>query len=127
MDEHKIYIAGPMTGYKDWNYPAFRHAAARMRALCWDVVSPVEVAEPFGTPERLCEDPALMQAAVQAELHALEDCSHILLLPGWERSQGARVELVHAITYSLEIIVATPELLPGLPAYVKERTTHGRQ
>ena len=33
----RIYIAGPMTGLPDFNYPAFNAAAARMRALGFEV------------------------------------------------------------------------------------------
>lgn len=38
----RIYIAGPMTGLPDNNYPAFHEAAARLRKRCWHVENPAE-------------------------------------------------------------------------------------
>ena len=39
----RIYIAGPMTGYAEMNFPAFNTAAARVRALGHEAVNPVEI------------------------------------------------------------------------------------
>lgn len=49
----RVYLAGPMTGIADYNFPAFNAAAARLRAVGFDVVNPadhgvVEGAEPVG-------------------------------------------------------------------------------
>ena len=34
----KLYIAGPMTGYVELNFPAFNAEAARLRALGFEIV-----------------------------------------------------------------------------------------
>ena len=39
----KIYIAGPMSGYEDLNYPAFAQTAAVLRNAGHEVVSPAEL------------------------------------------------------------------------------------
>lgn len=49
----RVYLAGPMTGIADYNFPAFNAAAARLRAEGFDVVNPadhgvVDGAEPVG-------------------------------------------------------------------------------
>lgn len=76
------YVAGPMTGYKDLNYPAFAHAAQCLRALGFGVVSPAEL-NPIETA---------YENAMRNDIHALADCSHIHLLDGWEKSKGANCE-----------------------------------
>ena len=38
----RVYIAGPMTGLPDFNYPAFNAAAAKLRALGLEVLNPAE-------------------------------------------------------------------------------------
>ena len=40
--ENSIYIAGPMSGKVDHNYPAFHAAAKFLREKGWTVFSPAE-------------------------------------------------------------------------------------
>ena len=42
---------------------------------------------------------------VDEELDALEECSHIFLLDGWEKSVGARNEVLAALELGLKIVV----------------------
>ena len=80
----RIYIAGPMTGLPDFNYPAFNAEAARLRAIGWDVENPAEnPAPPSG------EWIDYMRLAIPQ----LMTCDVIVLLPKWEKSRGARVEI----------------------------------
>lgn len=81
----RVYIAGPMTGLPQMNYPAFVEAAARWREAGWDVVAPHENFDgdttlPYGT-------------YIRADLAMLLTATAIALLPGWEHSRGARFEL----------------------------------
>jgi hypothetical protein len=92
----RIYIAGPMRGLPDYNFPAFREAAVRFRQSGWVVVSPVEVGMMFGN------DPSVPGGDyVREDLLHLVRCDAIALLPGWEASTGARCEVVVAITIGL--------------------------
>jgi hypothetical protein len=109
----KLYIAGPMTGIPQFNFPAFAEAASALRALGFEVVSPAE------------EDPPEVQAASWAsvdgalsgglianhswgdllardvKLIADEGIDGIALLPGWEKSRGAKLEAFVAVLCNL--------------------------
>lgn len=79
----RLYIAGPMTGLKDLNFPAFNAAAAALRAEGLDVVNPAEINV----------DPSKgWVECMKADITHLVTCDGIALLPGWEHSRGARLE-----------------------------------
>lgn len=102
-----IYIAGPMAGYPDHNFPAFRRAALHLRRAGHRVVSPHEVTLPCG-----CADLPPQCGAVD---HAWEDllrfdliallshASRVAVLPGWEDSRGAALETFVAERLGMEI------------------------
>src|ERR1700722_13889131 len=104
----KIYLAGPMRGYANFNFPAFDFAAAKLRADGHDVFSPAERdREIHGTK---LEDNATgdeKQATLTTGFSRLEtlaaDTRYIAihadaieLLPGWEKSSVANAELALA-------------------------------
>ena len=100
-----IYIAGPMRGLPESNYPQFESVARFLRSEGWDVCSPVEIGSAFGTAAELNADPVKLYRAMDAERDTLRtSCDAILLLPGWERSKGTRAELTIALEKHLEII-----------------------
>lgn len=79
----RIYLAGPMTGLPENNYPAFNEAAKKLRDLGCEVASPAEI-EP---PEKLSWE-EWMKRSIQMML----SCTHVVLLPDWHKSTGARLE-----------------------------------
>lgn len=83
MKREKLYIAGPMTGYEQLNYPAFECAAKQLRDAGYEVVSPHEL-NPLS---RSWHD------AMRVDLHALIDCDGIATLDGHEKSKGATLEI----------------------------------
>lgn len=83
----KIYISGPMTGYKDHNFPAFNEAATKLRALGWDVVNPVDINPDQNTSWLRC---------IAADVAAMEGCTDIVLLPGYGKSDGSFIERIAA-------------------------------
>ncbi len=80
----RTYVAGPMSGLPEFNYPAFHAAAAAWRAAGWEVENP---AEHFGGRTDLPRE-TYMHAAIKSLL----TCDAIALLPGWWESEGARLE-----------------------------------
>lgn len=105
MRKRKIYIAGPMTGLARWNRPAFEEAARTLRAQGWEVVSPVEVGDAFGSQNTIVTTPGLLDAVIDEELAQLAKCDAIYLLRGWQDSRGTRTELYLALEKGLDIII----------------------
>lgn len=91
----RVYCAGPMTGVPRWNFDAFADAAAKLRALGYDVVSPHEfdLADGFD-PEAPVDGftQADLHKAMRRDIEAVLAVDAVVLLPGWEKSSGARTE-----------------------------------
>jgi hypothetical protein len=80
----KVYVSGPMTGYPDWNIPAFDVAATHLRTLGYEVLNPADAgADPGKTWDEYLRDDIVLVAQADA----------IAVLPGWELSRGARLEV----------------------------------
>ena len=103
----KCYLAGPMRGIPEYNYPAFMAGATKLRKLGWEVWNPAEMdmeedAEDYA--ERTLEEQRLHDTAAAArrfarrDTHVLlnllkaEDGDQVFVLPYWEGSQGAIAE-----------------------------------
>jgi len=93
----RIYIAGPMTGLPELNYPAFAAEACRLRALGHEVVSPAEINTGL--------EHEGWDACMARDLPALATCEAVQLLPGHERSRGTQVELQHARALGLRVFM----------------------
>lgn len=104
----KIYLAGPMTGLPDSNYPAFHREAAWLRSMGLEVVNPAETKLDPGSAWAAFMGPGIAQ---------LVTCDGIHLLAGWERSRGAALELHIAASLGL-----TVTLSPRVP----KGASHGR-
>lgn len=90
----KVYISGPMTGLPGHNFPAFNAAAKQLRAIGVDVVNPVEVCRESG---------GQWHEYMKADIKALCDCDALVLLDGWQHSNGAQLELHLAHRLQMEI------------------------
>jgi len=104
----KIYIAGPMRGYAQFNFPAFDEASARGRALGHRIVSPAEMDREADFDEKQTAEitPAMSRAFAKRDTAAILECDAIALLPGWERSTGAKAELALAKWIGIEVLDA---------------------
>jgi hypothetical protein len=102
----KIYLAGPMSGYPQFNFPLFYKAAAQLRADGWNVVSPAEL-----DADTDAEIPETALASVSGshkdlvpghtwgsllardvKMLADDGIQGIVFLPDWQKSRGARLE-----------------------------------
>lgn len=86
----KVYISGPMTGYPDFNYPAFNDAANYLRSIGHEPLNPADLPV---TPGMTWAD------YLRADLILVAQADAIAVLPGWETSRGAQLEvhIAHAL------------------------------
>lgn len=85
MSDPILYIAGPMTGYPDMNYPAFFAAEEQLRAAgFYRILNPART-----TVSR----DGTYQDYMRSGLRMVLDSTALVLLPGYEASNGAMWEL----------------------------------
>ena len=112
----KVYLAGPMTGYPHFNYPAFHAAAEQLRQEGHFVFSPAERdmerdgkdwgAEVKNGSATEAKDKGFdLRTALHDDLAFIcREADAIALLPGWEKSTGAQAEWAAARALSLTFI-----------------------
>ena len=109
-----VYPSGPMTGYLLSNFPAFDEARDYAVSRGMEVVSPADLDRFAGyDPTRGDVIPPEEQAAFRAQamrrdMAAISRCTSLWLLPGWENSPGARMELGWARDLELKIYAYFP-------------------
>jgi len=109
----RVYLSGPMTGLPDFNYPTFNKVAERLRGLGYDVTNP---AENFGGRP---DHPGGRSAYMRLDVGHVLDADAVAVLPGWEKSRGARLEVAVALELGLPVIDAeTREPIPHLTSQV---------
>lgn len=113
----KIYLAGPMRGIPEFNFPTFYAAAAKLRAEGHEVFSPAErdnvrhgtdisKGNATGDEELAAKEHGFnLRDALREDLEWI--CRHadaVALLPGWHLSKGARAERLTALALGIRLI-----------------------
>lgn len=110
VPKKKAYLAGPMTGLPEFNFPAFHAAAADLRKRGWEIFSPAERDESDGFDPK--NDAAKSFDYYMAfDLPAVCNADAVIVLPGWEKSKGANLE-VHVARQCDKPVLAYPDLAP---------------
>ena len=109
----RVYISGPMTGIPDLNFPAFNMAAAMLRKAGIETVNPAEINPDSAMSWEQC---------MRADIKALCDCDALAMLPGWEKSRGAHLEVHLAHRLGMRV-VSFGELAQELGLRLEQR--HG--
>ena len=112
----KIYLAGPMRGIPEFNFPAFYHAAKVLREKGHEVFSPAERDNAAHGADISKNNPTgdealatlthgfSLREALAADFEYI--CLHadaIVLLPGWQQSKGACAEKAAGEALGLKI------------------------
>lgn len=93
----RLYVSGPMTGLPDLNYPAFNTVTAALREHGHTVYNPAEYDK----------DGRKFELRAGFREYAGWICDHaegLYMLPGWEKSEGARAEHALAVALKLQIV-----------------------
>jgi Domain of unknown function (DUF4406) len=100
----KLYIAGPMQGVKDFNFPLFNLVADQLRAAGHEVFNPAErdlerhngvnIANETGSVAQAQAEHgfSLRDALADDTQFICKEADGIVMLPGWEYSNGALAE-----------------------------------
>lgn len=107
----KIYVAGPMRGLPEFNFPSFFAAEKMLEEDGWTVLSParhdVEIygEDIYRGRSGNVDDIAGffdLRSALKWDMAAICGCDAIYLLRGWEISRGAFAEWTLAKALELE-------------------------
>lgn len=117
----KIYLAGPMRGIPEFNFPAFYAAARVLRSEGHFVFSPAEKdndrhgtdiskGNVNGDEEVAAKEHGFnLREALGVDLAFIcSTADAIAMLPGWERSKGANAEKAAAEALGLRVIFLAP-------------------
>jgi hypothetical protein len=111
----KLYIAGPMTGIPQFNFPAFHEAARTLRVLGIEVVSPAEMDEETEVAGEALKskDGKLVNGKIAGQTWGdllsrdvkivADEVTGVALLSGWWRSKGAKLEVTVALLAGKEV------------------------
>lgn len=102
----RYYLAGPMTGYELYNFPAFDAEAARLRALGHTVVSPADLDRSVGFDPAGPVLPGFLEEAMRRDLTAILSCDALVLMPGWRDSKGTALEVEVARAVGMPMLAA---------------------
>jgi hypothetical protein len=111
-EQQKIaYIAGPMRGYENFNFPAFDHTRNILLRKGWDVISPADIDR---ATDKNADDTKLARVDDQTRfvlrdfwsLYLIKKLGGgaICLLPDWHKSTGATGEIMLSRWLKLDAI-----------------------
>ena len=80
---NKTYISGPISDMPDGNIKAFKEVANILLAQGIECVNPHCLRH---------DHDKSWSSYMRVDIKALMDCYRIIMLPGWEKSRGAKIE-----------------------------------
>lgn len=110
------YLAGPMTGLPNYNYPAFEEVERQLVAKGLTVKSPHRNAWPAYEPD----SSEFYSQVLRDALNLLLTCEGLILLKGWTRSRGAMVEYYIAQALGMPIYLVDGTHLVRMDAHTEE-------
>ena len=110
----KIYLAGPMTGVRHFNFELFDHYAEELRERGYEVISPAEMDSPEDRAAAMASETGIPTDVTKSwgdflardvKLIADGGVDGIVCLPRWWTSRGARMETFTAYLCELPVFV----------------------
>jgi hypothetical protein len=105
----RFYIAGPMTGIPEFNFPLFNQVASFLHSRGHTCFNPAErdtdrhpdIDFSCGNVAEVAAQGFSLDDALADDTHFIcKGCDAIYMLPGWEGSNGARAE--HTLAFALK-------------------------
>lgn len=109
----KVYLSGPMTGVEVFNYPGFIMAASDLRDLGFEVVNPVEMKDPVTKPNDIEYNRRQYLARNIERILSDDTIDAVVVLPGWQDSRGAVLELHVAQYIGMKVFPLSAVLAAG--------------
>ena len=114
------YLAGPMRGIDQANFPAFDAAAVVLRGMGWTIFSPADNDRDNGYDGNNVAPDGENHKLFAWDLARILEASCVIVLPGWETSTGCHWEFAVAHATGKPVF-QYPELTPvELPDVVKQ-------
>lgn len=121
----KLYVSGPITGLPNKNIDQFNTTSEKLRNLGFEVLNPFDLDQEGFNPENC------WFKYLKRDLKELLSCDALCLLPGWEESKGARLEVIVALQLELPLFRLTEsnqlvavhvahdmDLIPMIPSFL---------
>lgn len=89
------YLCGPMSGYEEYNFPAFFKAESHLKEMGFEVINPARIdQELLGfNPKIDVVDPEFLKEAARRDLDGVIEADCLVVLQGWEKSKGTNAEI----------------------------------
>jgi len=107
-----LYLAGPMSGIPQFNYPEFHRIAKELRDAGYNIISPAEQDSPEMQKEAMASTSGLIAGEMPVDNRNLktageswgevmardvrlifEKCDGVVVMKDWGKSRGARLEV----------------------------------
>ena len=108
----RVVLSGPMTGLENYNFRAFDNAAADLSQQGFIVFNPADLGRAALKNFHEVSVGTLAYAQLMEECkRRIETCDMLVLLDGWENSNGAKTELEYALSLGKSVEVYKPLLV----------------
>lgn len=100
INKKSVYIAGPMRGIADYNFPEFYRAEAMLDLWGFNAMNPARMDVTAGkagynraTGTVIPDNTFKIEEVLRRDFDAIKTCDAIVVLPGWRNSVGAQREI----------------------------------
>ena len=104
IKKFKIFIAGPMRGYPNYNFDKFDRVEKLLKDNGIDCVNPGRISRKFKEVE-VNNDINVYNEMVRLQQEAQKTCNAILLLDGWQWSKGVKLEVKTAAENDFQFLL----------------------
>lgn len=99
----RIYIAGPMRGYINYNYYKFFEVERELIKKGYDVVNPAYEALKLAHEQNVSFDKIDHDTYINNGMELLKKCSAVYFLNNWEDSKGSCLKYEYAVAHKYQL------------------------